>query len=49
MSVELLQWLAPRALVLVVVVFTLLLATTYWPSRRARYERDAMIPLQDDR
>jgi cbb3-type cytochrome oxidase subunit 3 len=28
--------------------FALLVVTTYWPGRRDRFERDGMIPLEDD-
>lgn len=29
--------------------FLLILATTFWPGRRARFEHDANIPLRDDK
>ncbi len=49
MLMDIVVWLMARSIVLVGLVFLLLLATTYWPGRRARFERDAMIPLRDDR
>ena len=42
-------WLQHISVVFVFVVFTLLLVTLFWPGRRARFERDARIPLDDDR
>ena len=30
-------------------VFLLLVATVYWPGRKERFQRDAMIPLLDDK
>ena len=30
-------------------VFLLLVATVYWPGRKERIQRDAMIPLLDDK
>lgn len=41
-------WLQHNAIVPVFAVFVAILVTTYWPGRRARFERDARIPLQDD-
>lgn len=38
------NWIAP-----VIVVFLLILLTTYWPGRKSRIERHGRIPLQDDR
>ena len=29
------------------VVFTLLVATVFWPGRRERFDRDARIPLDE--
>ncbi len=37
------HWVVPTGL-----VFLLILVTTYWPGRRASFQRDAMIPLRDD-
>jgi len=46
---DIVLWLMARSVVLVLAVFVLLVVTTYWPGRRSRFERDAMIPLRDDR
>jgi cbb3-type cytochrome oxidase subunit 3 len=43
------QWLRDYSIVLMLVTFVMLLALTFWPGRRARFERDAEIPMQDDR
>jgi cbb3-type cytochrome oxidase subunit 3 len=47
--IDILPWLAAHSVLLVMAVFGLLIATTYWPGRRARFQKDAMIPLRDDR
>ena len=49
MVMNIVLWLMAHSIVFVGLVFLLLLATIYWPGRRARFERDAMIPLRDDR
>ena len=46
---DIVMWLMARSIVGVGIVFALLMASIYWPGRRARFERDAMIPLRDDR
>jgi cbb3-type cytochrome oxidase subunit 3 len=38
------NWIAP-----VVVVFLLILVSTYWPGRKSQMERHGRIPLEDDR
>lgn len=43
------MWLMAHSIVGVGIVFVLLIASIYWPGRRARFDRDAMIPLRDDR
>ena len=43
-----LLFLMRHSIVLVGTVFLLLLVTTYWPGRRARFDHDANIPLRDD-
>jgi cbb3-type cytochrome oxidase subunit 3 len=48
MIMDIILWLMARSIVGVGLVFLLLMATLYWPGRRARFERDAMIPLRDD-
>lgn len=45
---DILLFLMRHSVVWVGVVFLLLLVTTYWPGRRARFEHDANIPLRDD-
>ena len=37
------------SIVVVMAIFILLVVTTYWPGRRARFDRDANIPLHDDK
>ena len=41
------QWLQTHSVVMVLVVFVLLVVTTYWPGRRSRFDNDAMIPFRD--
>jgi cbb3-type cytochrome oxidase subunit 3 len=43
------MWLQHNSVVFVFVVFLLMLVTLFWPGRRARFDRDARIPLDDDR
>ena len=43
------QWLRDYSIVLMLVTFVLLLAFTFWPGRKMRFEHDSQIPLQDDR
>ncbi len=38
------NWIAP-----VVVVFVLILVSTYWPGRKSKIEQHGRIPLEDDR
>jgi cbb3-type cytochrome oxidase subunit 3 len=42
-------WMMQHSIVLMLLVFVLILVTTYWPGRRARIERNGFIPLEDDR
>ena len=49
MLMDLVMWLMAHSIVFVGAVFLLLIAATFWPGRRAKFQRDAMIPLQDDR
>jgi cbb3-type cytochrome oxidase subunit 3 len=46
---DILMWLVAHSVLLVVAVFAMLVVVTYWPGRKARFQRDAMIPLRDDR
>jgi cbb3-type cytochrome oxidase subunit 3 len=45
----LLLWGQKHSILLMVASFLVILATMYWPGRRAPVERHALIPLQDDR
>ncbi len=45
---DFLQLLRGWSVVLVGGVFVMMAIVTFLPSRRARFTRDAMIPLQDD-
>ncbi|MGC8523998.1 MAG: cbb3-type cytochrome oxidase subunit 3 [Acidibrevibacterium sp.] len=49
MSAEFLHMLQGYLLLAAVVIFTVLLAAVYWPRNKARIERHAFIPLDDDR
>ena len=42
------RFLVDYSVVLVGIVFVLLVATVYWPGRKERFQRDAMIPFRDD-
>ncbi len=42
-------WLRLHSVIFMLAVFSLIVITTYWPGRRKEIERNAMIPLQDDR
>ena len=44
-----LHWLQDHSVTFVGIAFLLLVASIYWPGRKARFDRDAMIPLQDDK
>lgn len=44
-----LQWLQHHSILLMFTVFVLIVVTTFWPGRGARFERDGHIPLEDDR
>ncbi len=43
------HWLQDYSVAFVGGAFLVLVASVYWPGRRARFDRDAMIPLQDDK
>ena len=43
------QWLRDYSIVWMFAVFVITLVFTFWPGRKARFDRDAQIPLQDDR
>jgi cbb3-type cytochrome oxidase subunit 3 len=42
-------WLQHHWIVPVMVIFVLIVLTTYWPGRKASIERHGRIPLEDDR
>ena len=42
-------WLQSHSVIFVFVVCMLMLITLFLPGQRARYERDARIPFDDDR
>jgi cbb3-type cytochrome oxidase subunit 3 len=46
---DLINWMVRHSILLTLPVFLMLLASLYWPGRRARVERHALIPLDDDR
>lgn len=46
---ETILFLMQYSIIPVGIVFVLLMALTYLPGRRARFEHDANIPLRDDR
>ncbi len=45
---NIIMWLMAHSIIFVGLVFVLILVTTYWPGRKTRFQRDAMIPLRDD-
>ena len=42
------HWLQLHSIIWMLVVFSLVAVTTYWPGRRASLERNGSIPLRDD-
>lgn len=42
------HWLQLHSIILMLVVFSMIAVTTYWPGRRASLERNGSIPLRDD-
>ena len=46
---DVIVWMMRYSIVAVGLVFVLIVLTTYWPGRKARVERNSMIPLEDDR
>jgi cbb3-type cytochrome oxidase subunit 3 len=47
--VHFLMWLQHNSILLMFTVFVLIVLATYWPGRKASIERNARIPLDDDR
>ena len=46
---NILLWGQKHSILLMLVSFLVMLASIYWPGRKEPVERNAMIPLQDDR
>ncbi len=46
---EILLWGQKHSILLMFGSFLVILATVYWPGRKEPVERNALIPLQDDR
>lgn len=46
--IGLIHWFVNYSVVIMIVLFTAIIVFNYWPSRRARIERDGLIPLKDD-
>lgn len=46
---QIIQFLRDYSIVFMFGVFCVMLGLTFIPSRKSRFERDANIPLQDDR
>jgi cbb3-type cytochrome oxidase subunit 3 len=46
---QFIQFLRDYSIVFMFGVFCVMLGFTFIPARKARFERDANIPLQDDR
>ena len=46
---RIMQWLRDYSIVLMLLTFVVLMALTFWPGRKQRFDRDGQIPLQDDR
>jgi cbb3-type cytochrome oxidase subunit 3 len=48
-TMTILLWLQHHSVVLVFAVFMLMLISLFLPGMRARYDRDARIPFDDER
>jgi cbb3-type cytochrome oxidase subunit 3 len=46
---DVIMWLVRYSIVPVMIAFLLTVIFTYWPGRRDRIQRDAMIPFHDER
>lgn len=44
-----LYWMRNHSGPLMMLGFLVIVATTFWPGRKERFERDSRIPLDDDR
>jgi cbb3-type cytochrome oxidase subunit 3 len=49
MAMRLIQFLRDYSIVFMAATFIVMLALTFLPVRKQRFERDGQIPLQDDR
>ncbi|PPQ27311.1 cbb3-type cytochrome c oxidase subunit 3 [Rhodopila globiformis] len=45
---SILQWLGHYSVVPMTLVFVLIVAATYWPSRKRKVEEQGKIPFKDD-
>ena len=43
------HWIRDYSILFMLATFTLIVATTFWPGRKKRFERDARIPFDEDR
>jgi cbb3-type cytochrome oxidase subunit 3 len=43
------QWLEHNSILLMLGVFAMVVAITYWPGRKPGMEQDGRIPLEDER
>jgi len=43
------RWVQAHSILVVMSVFTVMALWTFWPSNKERIERNALIPLRDDR
>lgn len=43
------QWLQHHSVIMMGVVFIMILVTTFWPGRKATFDKASHIPLDDDR
>lgn len=46
---SIIHWLRDHSAPLMMFAFLLIVATTFWPGRKQRFEQDSRIPLDDDR
>ena len=44
---DMLTWVEHRSVLLIGVVFTLIVVTTYWPGRKRAIEDNGMIPFRE--
>jgi cbb3-type cytochrome oxidase subunit 3 len=42
-------WLQHNSLLMMLAVFVMIVATTFWPGRRTTFDKISRIPLDDDR